>query len=50
MRCKIAIFIINVGIQLLPKEFRNRTFIRNCMATQIIKVNINKEQTECEGE
>jgi len=30
--------IINIGISLLPKEFRNDLFIRNCMKTGHIKV------------
>jgi len=39
MRIKIAIWFINIGISILPKEFKDEVFIRNCMATNIIRIN-----------
>jgi len=30
--------IINLGIRMLPKEYRNETLIKNCMKTGHIKV------------
>lgn len=38
MKVKIAIFFINLGIKLLPDNFKNKIFIDNCIATKIIKL------------
>ena len=37
-RFKLSFFLINLGIRLLPKEYRTKCFINNIMATNIIKV------------
>jgi len=34
---KVAIWLINFAITLLPAGYKNRTFINNCIATNIIK-------------
>lgn len=37
-RIKIAFKIINLAIKIMPEEYRNITFIKNCMLTNMIKV------------
>lgn len=39
IKLKISFFLINLGIRLLPNEFKNKGFIINCIHTEIIKIN-----------
>ena len=38
IRNRLAVFLINVGIRVLPKEFRNERLIKNMMKTGHIKI------------
>ena len=38
-RFKISFFLINLGVNLLPVEFRTKAFINNIMSVNIINVN-----------
>lgn len=38
MRTRIAFYLINLGIRLLPEEFRTHTVLHNCVLTNKIKV------------
>lgn len=44
MKIKLAIWIINLGVKLLPDDYRCKVFINNCIATKII--NLDKEETK----
>ena len=37
IRFKIAFFLINIGIKLLPEDYRDKKTLNNFMATNIIK-------------
>lgn len=38
MKYRFQFFLINLGIKLLPKEFRNKEFIDNCIFCNYIKL------------
>ena len=42
IRFKIAFFLINIGIKLLPKGYKDKKTINNFMATNVIKVEATK--------
>lgn len=42
MKVKLAIWIINLGVKLLPDEYRNKIFIDNCIAIKIINLDKDK--------
>lgn len=46
MRVRIAFWIMNAGIKLLPTEFRHDRFIGNCIKTGHLKVNRMTASTE----
>jgi hypothetical protein len=39
VKFKISFFLINLGIKLLPANFRTKEFINNIMSVNIITVN-----------
>ena len=37
-RFRLSMFIINIGVSLLPDDWRNKTYINNCIHCKKIKV------------
>lgn len=35
---KLAFFFINLGVKILPREYRKKVFLNNCMCIKWIKV------------
>ncbi len=38
LKIKMAIYLIRVGVWLLPKEYKTKSFIINLMTTKIVSV------------
>jgi hypothetical protein len=45
-RFKISFFLINLGVKLLPIDFRTKAFINNLMSVNIITVNQGSSDKE----
>lgn len=48
MKMRLAFWLVNVGIRLMPYEYRNDIFLLNCMRTKKIKARLLIGRTEKE--